>query len=65
MKKIPMTILSLAERNEFAVKQHPDIQSREKQDGDANQLSEENLCVKKYVRLVAASIEVVIMLLTE
>ena len=48
---------NLVETKKIVVKEHPDIQPREKQDDDANQLSEENLCVKKYVRLVAIGVK--------
>jgi hypothetical protein len=34
------------ERNELVVKEDQDIQPREKQDGDANHLSEHGVCVK-------------------
>ena len=65
MRKRPMTIHSLAERKKLVVKEYPNIQSREKQDDDTNQLSEQKLRVKKHVRVVAVSIEVIIMPLTE
>jgi hypothetical protein len=49
---------NLVERNEFAVKQHP-------QDDDANQLSEENPCVKKHVRAAGVGVEIKMIILTE
>jgi hypothetical protein len=67
MKKIPMTKTkpNLVETKKLVVKEHPDIQPREKQDDDADPLSEENPCVKKHVRVVAVGVEMRTMWLTE
>ena len=72
MMMTPMTMTTkqtnLVETKKIVVKQHPDIQPREKQDDVANQLSEYGSRVKyteKHVRLVAVSLEVRMMPLTE
>ena len=55
---------NLVERNKCAVKQHPDIQPREKPDDDANQLNEHRSHVKKHVSL-AVGVEIKMIILTE
>ena len=51
---------SLVERKEHVVKEDLDTQPREKQDGDANQLSEANPCVKNVVSVKTLAINRII-----
>jgi hypothetical protein len=46
MRTLTAKQTNLVERNKIIVKEPPDIQLREKLDDDANQLSEDNSCVK-------------------